>query len=96
MPSSAHAHLWAAQTTEIENSLQRYLNHSGIRVRLVPRQEAFPEIRERAHTSEERWQTLCRLNPLVLELQQRSKGKILPHEVDRYLSPQQSQPTQEE
>ncbi|MCS6790298.1 MAG: hypothetical protein NZ580_04885 [Bacteroidia bacterium] len=95
VPSTAHAQLWATQATEIENSLQKLLNHPGIRVRLLPRKEAFPEV-ERIHTSEERWQALRRINPLVEELQRRSKGKILPYDVERYFSSQQTQSTQKE
>lgn len=73
--------MYAVQAGQLETFLRQQLEREDIRVTLVARPEAFPQIKA-VRTSEERWRYLCERNPLVLEVLRRAKGQILPKEIE--------------
>lgn len=78
----------------LEAFLRKELDLPALRVTLAVKPEAFPEIKA-FQTSEERWATLRQKNPLAEELRRLAKGQVLPHEVERYLHPDQKPTTDE-
>lgn len=77
--------MYAVQAAQLENFLRSKLNREDVRVRLLAKPDAFPEIKA-IQTSQERWEYLRQVNPLVEELRLRAKGQVLPCEIEIPLS----------
>jgi hypothetical protein len=74
--------------------LRSVLQREDIQVQAEVKPEAFPQI-QAFQTSQERWEELCRRNPLAKDILRLAKGQVLPKEVERYLHTEQDPPTQE-
>lgn len=82
VPHESHVAMYAVQCGQLETFLRRHLEREDIRVQLLAKPDAFPEIQEVVHTSEERWNYLRKINPLVELLRLQAQGKVLPQEVE--------------
>lgn len=91
VPHESHVAMYAVQCGHLETFLRRHLEREDIRVQLLAKPDAFPEIQEVVHTSEERWNYLRKINPLVEVLRLQAQGKVLPQEVEVPL-PDEEQP----
>ncbi|MCS6895503.1 MAG: hypothetical protein NZZ60_05060 [Bacteroidia bacterium] len=81
MPHESHITMYAVQAAQLESFLRTQLEREDIRVSLIAKPSAFPEVRA-IHTSQEKWDYLRQVNPLIEELRLRAKGQVLPHEIE--------------
>lgn len=82
------------QAGHLESFLRRRLEREDIRVQLLAKPEAYPEARTVVHTSDERWQYLRRINPLVEVLRLRAQGQVLPQEIEIPLTDEEERSTE--
>lgn len=94
VPHESHVTMYAVQCGQLETFLRRHLAREDIRVQLSAKPEAFPEIQEVVHTSEERWNYLRKINPLVEVLRLRAQGKVLPQEIEVPLADEEQSGTE--
>lgn len=73
--------MYRLQASGLESFLRKTLKREDIRVVLRAKPEAFPEIKDHPRTSDERWEYLRRINPLIEELRLQAQGQVLPQEV---------------
>ncbi|MCS7297848.1 MAG: hypothetical protein RMK19_02160 [Bacteroidia bacterium] len=92
VPHESHVKLFGLQASQLEEFLKKHLQREDVRVSLKAKPEAFPEIKA-LHISEERWQRLLEINPLVAELRRLAKGQVLPQEEETRFTHQQDSST---
>ncbi|MCX8112240.1 MAG: hypothetical protein N3E49_03460 [Bacteroidia bacterium] len=96
VPHESHLSMYNPQAKRLEEFLRKVLEREDIRVQLTAKPDAFPQVKEIAHTSEERWAYLCRKNPLVESLRLYAQGQVLPQEIEIRLPSEKETRTQEE
>jgi len=94
VPHASYINLFSLQLRKLEDCLRAALQREDIQVQAEVKPEVFPEI-QAFQTSQERWEELCKRNPLAKELLRLAKGQVLPKEVERYLHAEQDASTQE-
>lgn len=87
--------MYRLQASGLESFLRKALKREDIRVVLRAKPEAFPEVKDHPYTSDERWEYLRRINPLVEVLRLQAQGQVLPHEVKIPFPNEEESSTQE-